>query len=86
MNNVEKILECMKEISENIASGMFMIDEETMDEMLECGARKYEIDELEIALDKAIEWIALDYLLRKKANKGDKNEWVKSKCRAVWRV
>ena len=64
----------MKEISENIASGMFMIDEETMDEMLECGARKYEIDELEIALDKAIEWMKTDYVLRTKASKGDKSE------------
>ena len=74
MRNDEKIIECMKEISENIASGMFMIDEETMDEMLECGARKYEIDELEIALDKAIEWMEWDYVLRTKVNKGDKNE------------
>tara|TARA_R100001594_G_scaffold77050_2_gene111690 strand:+ start:623 stop:847 length:225 start_codon:yes stop_codon:yes gene_type:complete len=74
MRNDEKIIECMKEISENIASGMFMIDEETMDEMLECGARKYEIDELEIALDKAIEWMTMDYALRTKVNKGDKNE------------
>ena len=64
MRNDEKIIECMKEISENIASGMFMIDEETMDEMLECGARKYEIDELEIALDKAIEWMEWDSLLK----------------------
>ena len=74
MRNDEKIIECMKEISENIASGMFMIDEETMDEMLECGARKYEIDEIEIALDKAIEWMTMDYALRTKVNKGDKNE------------
>ena len=74
MRNDEKIIECMKEISENIASGRFMIDEETMDEMLECGARKYEIDELEIALDKAIEWMKRDYVLRTKANKGDENE------------
>ena len=74
MRNDEKIIECMKEISENIASGMFMIDEETMDEMLECGARKYEIDELEIALDKAIRWMTMDYVLRTKVNKGDKNE------------
>ena len=74
MRNDEKIIECMKEISENIASGMFMIDEETMDEMLECGARKFEIDELEIALDKAIRWMTMDYVLRTKANKGDENE------------
>ena len=74
MRNDEKIIECMKEISENIASGMFMIDEETMDEMLECGARKYERDELEIALDKAIEWMKTDYVLRTKASKGDKSE------------
>ena len=74
MRNDEKIIECMKEISENIASGMFMIDEETMDEMLECGARKYEIDDLEIALDKAIRWMTMDYVLRTKVNKGDKNE------------
>ena len=74
MRNDEKIIECMKEISENIASGMFMIDEETMDEMLECGARKFEIDELEIALDKAIRWMTMNYVLRTKANKGDENE------------
>lgn len=69
MTNAEKIIECMKEISENISSGMFMIDEETMDEMLECGARKYEIDELEIALNKTIEWMKWDFILRHRVNK-----------------
>ena len=53
----EKIIECMKEISENICSGLFNIDDETMDELLECGDRELEIDELEVALDEAIKWM-----------------------------
>lgn len=60
----EKIIECMKEISENICSGLFNIDDETMDELLECGAREFEIDELEVALDEAIKWMKWDYILR----------------------
>ena len=69
MTNQEKIIECMKEISENIGSGMFNIDEETMDEMIKCGARKFEIDELEDALDKAIRFMKMDYVLRAKVDK-----------------
>ena len=66
MRNDEKIIACLKEISENIGSGLFNIDDETMDELLECGAREFEIDELEDALDKAIRWMTMDYVLRSK--------------------
>ena len=64
MRNDEKIIACLKEISENISSGLFDIDDETMDEMFESNAREFEIDELEVALDNAIKWMEWDYKLR----------------------
>jgi len=64
MRNDEKIIACLREISENIGSGLFDIDGETMDELIECGAREFEIDELEVALDNAIKWMEWDYKLR----------------------
>ena len=66
MRNDEKIIACLKEISENIGSGLFDIDGETMGELIESGAREFEIDELEEALDKAIRWMTMDYVLRSK--------------------
>jgi hypothetical protein len=69
MRNDEKIIACLKEISENIGSGLFDIDGETMDELIESGAREFEIDELEVALDKAIRWMEWNnYLLRSKVD------------------
>tara|TARA_Y100000004_G_C8917042_1_gene413591 strand:+ start:175 stop:387 length:213 start_codon:yes stop_codon:yes gene_type:complete len=68
MRNDEKIIKCMREIRENISSGMFMIDEEVMDEMIECGAREFEVDELEVALDNAIKWMEWDFKLRSEKN------------------
>ena len=64
MRNDEKIIACLKEISENIGCGLFDIYDETMDELIESGAREFEIDELEVALDKAIKWMEWDYKLR----------------------
>ena len=69
MRNDEKIIACLKEISENIGSGLFDIDGETMDELIECGAREFEIDELGEALDKVIRWMEWNnYLLRSKVD------------------
>ena len=67
MRNDEKIIACLKEISENIGSGLFDIDDETMDELIDSGAREFEIDELEVALDKVIRWMEWSsYLFRSK--------------------
>jgi hypothetical protein len=68
MKNGEEIIKCMKEISENISSGMFMIDEETQDEMIESGARNYYVEDLEIAIDNAIKWMEWDFKLRSEEN------------------
>ena len=70
MRNDEKIIKCMREIRENISSGMFMINEEVMDEMIECGAREFEVDELEVELDNAIKWMEWDFKLRSEENNG----------------
>lgn len=55
MTKLQHIIKCLSEVKENISSGLFLIDDETMDELIESGARDYEQDELEIAVDDAIE-------------------------------
>ena len=55
MSKLQHIIKCLSEVSENIGSGLFLIDDETMDELIKSGARDYEQDELEIAIDDAIE-------------------------------
>ena len=57
----EKMLDCLKEISNHLGSGAFQIIDE--DEMLECGAIDNTCEELEEAVDMAIKSIELTDLL-----------------------
>ena len=66
MTKLQHIIKCLSEVSENIGSGLFLIDDETMDELIESGARDYELDELEIAVDDAIECLKMLDKLRSK--------------------
>ena len=50
--NREKLLDCLKEISNHFGSGLFQIIDE--DEMLECGAIDNTCKELEEAVDLSI--------------------------------
>ena len=69
VSNAESIVSRLKEVSENIGSGLFGIDEETQDEMIECGAREYYVEDLEKALDDAIKWMEWDFKLRSEEEK-----------------
>ena len=69
MRNDEKIIACLREISENIGCGLFDVDNETQDEMIECGARDYYVEDLEKALDDAIKWMEWDFKLRSEEEK-----------------
>ena len=64
MRNDEKIIACLREIRENMGSNLFDIDNETQEDMIECGARNYYVEDLEIALDNAIKWMEWDFKLR----------------------
>tara|TARA_B100001741_G_C16473560_1_gene561306 strand:- start:555 stop:758 length:204 start_codon:yes stop_codon:yes gene_type:complete len=66
MTKLQHIIKCLSEVRENIGSGLFLVDEETMDELIESGARDYELDELEIAVDDAIECLKVLDKLRSK--------------------
>ena len=68
VSNAESIVSRLKEVSENIGSGLFGIDEETQDELMECGAREYYVEDLETAVDEAIKWMELDIKLRKEVS------------------
>ena len=69
MRNDEKIIACLREISEHIGCGLFDVDNETQDEMIECGARDYYVEDLEKALDDAIKWMEWDFKLRSEEEK-----------------
>ena len=49
------IIEQLKEILENMNCGLFQLDEETEQELLECKARIHETDETIAGLEKTIE-------------------------------
>ena len=49
------IIKMLKEILENMNCGLFQLDEETEQELLECKARIYETDETIAGLEKTIE-------------------------------
>jgi archaellum component FlaC len=66
--NLEKILSCLKDVSNQLGSGMFNLDEETEQEMLECGAIDNEVEEMENGVDDAIKFLET---IKEKFNKGE---------------
>ena len=68
MIKLQLIVRALSEIRENISSGLFLIDDETMDELIKCGARQFEQDELEILLNDAIECLEMLVKLGGKVN------------------
>ena len=61
----EQVVQCLKEIQENMNCDLFQLDEETEQELVDCDARNYTTEETLEALELAIKWMELDIKLRK---------------------
>ena len=53
----EQVVQCLKEIQENMNCDLFQLDEETEQELLDCDARNYTTEETLEALGLAIKWV-----------------------------
>tara|TARA_R100001443_G_scaffold116545_1_gene137283 strand:+ start:453 stop:644 length:192 start_codon:yes stop_codon:yes gene_type:complete len=54
MSEQEKIIKGLEDISECMGSGLFQLDNETEDEMLEHGCIEMDTSEMQVCLDSAI--------------------------------
>ena len=50
----EQVIQCLKEIEENMNCNLFQLDEETEQELLDCDARDYTTEETKNGLEEAI--------------------------------
>ena len=56
---IAEIISRLKDVTNQFGSGMFNLDEETEEEMLECGAIDNEVEEMEKGVDEAIKFLEI---------------------------